>query len=109
VSFDGSFSRKPNGNANGLTYIWDFGDGTIAVGGPKISHTYSGPTYADVKLLVLQGSKIGGYRQAVPVDGTTDDPPATDSCGTLTPAAESSLMTATHGGRVSVKGKEVER
>ncbi|HKE81855.1 MAG TPA: PKD domain-containing protein [Solirubrobacteraceae bacterium] len=109
VSFDGSFSRKPNGNANGLTYIWDFGDGTIAVGGPKISHTYSGPVYADVKLLVLQGNKIGGYRQAVPIDGTTDDPPATDPCGTLTPAAEGSLMTATHGGRVSVKGKEVER
>jgi hypothetical protein len=81
----GSLSRRANGGTGGLTYIWDFGDGTIAVGGPRISRTYCGPIYADVKLLVLQGSKIGGYRQAMPVDGTTADPPATDSCGTLSP------------------------
>ena len=61
VSFDAGFSRKADGKANGLTYYWDFGDGSplAATTDPLIQHTF--PTQAawrDVKLLV-GGRKTG--------------------------------------------------
>jgi PKD domain len=107
VSFDASFSPK----AGGLTYVWDFGDDTIAVGGPKISHTYSSPIYADVKLIVLDGDTAGGYRQAVPVGfdpAAAGSPPApsTDSCGTLTTQEQAgAVQTARRAAATLAPGK----
>jgi hypothetical protein len=93
VQFNASFARNSNGSTSGLKYYWDFGDGRHAVGG-TVSHTYSGPIYADVKLAVRKGNDWGVYRQAVAVDGTTSPAPSTDACGTLTPAETDALIAA---------------
>jgi hypothetical protein len=72
VSFDAGFSRKADGKVNGLTYYWDFGDGTplTATTDPLIQHTF--PTQAawrDVKLLVGDGDDHwGSFRQLEPID-----------------------------------------
>jgi hypothetical protein len=107
INFDASFSRNDAGRTNGLVYVWDFGDDTIAVGGPKITHTYSAPRYADVKLIVLDGSKAGGYRQAVPVgfDPAAADAPAapnTDSCGSLTTQDQAGAVSTAQRAAASV-------
>ena len=73
VSFDAGFARAADGTTDGLTYYWDFGDGTHATG-KTVSHTYSGALWADVKLVVAKGSdtiQVGrvpaGPRGAQPV------------------------------------------
>ena len=69
VSFDASFARGADGTTDGLTYYWDFGDGTPATG-KTVSHTYSAAQWADVKLVVAKGaddSTWGVYRQALAV------------------------------------------
>ncbi len=91
VSFDAGFSRDKTGDATGLEYYWDFGDGTHAVG-RTVTHTYSAPIYADVKLAVRKGNDWGFYRQAVPVDGPADAAPSTNACGTFTPAESAALV-----------------
>jgi PKD domain len=93
IQFNASFARNSNGSTSGLKYYWDFGDGTHAVG-EKVSHTYSGPIYADVKLAVRKGNDWGVYRQAVAVDGTTSSAPSTDACGTLARAETDALIAA---------------
>lgn len=93
VTFNAGFSRGTSGSANGLKYYWDFGDGTHAVG-ETVTHTYSSPVYADVKLAVGQGNSWGMYRQAVAVDSPSGPPPATNPCGTFTPAQSASLINA---------------
>jgi hypothetical protein len=114
VHFDAAFSRSPDGSTDGLSYFWDFGDGTTAVGGPAITHTYTSPIYADVKLAVMgSGGSAGTYRQAVPVDfdpSALGSPPAphTDPCGTLSPSEQTALEGAAraalaHPGQVAEK------
>ena len=93
VTFNAGFSRGTSGSANGLKYYWDFGDGTHAVG-ETVTHTYASPVYADVKLAVGQGNSWGLYRQAVAVDSPSGPPPATNPCGTFTPAQSASLINA---------------
>jgi len=94
VAFDATFSGATHDNGR-LRYYWDFGDGTHAVG-TKVTHTYAGPINADVKLAVLDGAngKVGTYRQAVAVGGTTDPAPATSPCGTLTSAEQTGIVAA---------------
>jgi len=104
VTFDASFSRNAGGNKTGLTYYWDFGDGTtMATTNPQASHTYSStPSWYDVKLAVKSGSSWDFYRQALAVRfvpahfpdtplPSEPAPPATDPCGTLTPAEQASV------------------
>jgi PKD domain-containing protein/peptidase M28-like protein len=104
VTFDASFSRNAGGNTSGLTYFWDFGDGTtMATTNPTVSHTYSSnPAWYDVKLAVKSGSTWDFYRQALAVRfvpahfpdqplANEPAPPATDPCGTLTPAEQASV------------------
>jgi hypothetical protein len=93
VTFDASFARNNIGSRAGLKYYWDFGDGTHAVG-ETVTHTYSSPIYADVKLAVRKGNDWGTYRQAVPVDGPTGGPPGTNTCGTLSSTEAAALIAA---------------
>lgn len=93
VTFSAGFSRDPSGSTNGLTYYWDFGDGTHATG-KTVTHTYSSPTYADVKLAVGKGNSWGLYRQAVAVDSPSGPAPGTDPCGTFSAAGSASLISA---------------
>jgi hypothetical protein len=105
VTFDASFSRNGGGNGRGLTYYWDFGDGTTAATtSPTVTHEFSStPQWYDVKLAVRSTSTWDFYRQAlavrfvpthypdVPLAGEPA-PPATDPCGTLS-ATEQAAMT----------------
>ena len=95
VTFDAGFSRAVSGSTSGLKYFWDFGDGTtMSTTSPTVTHTYSSPVYADVKLVVTKGSNSATYRQAVAVDSPTGPPPATDPCGTFSPAEAASVTAA---------------
>jgi hypothetical protein len=95
VKFDASFARTQDGGTNGLQYYWDFGDGTHGVG-ETVSHTYSGPIWADVKLVVVKGgsSKWGMYRQAVAVDSPAGSAPSTPACGTFSQSERDALIAA---------------
>src|SRR4051795_3149957 len=100
VSFDASFARGSDGTTDGLTYYWDFGDGTHATG-KTVSHTYSAAQWADVKLVVARGSDDstwGVYRQALAVNSPSGSAPATPACGTFTTAERSALITAAKAG-----------
>jgi hypothetical protein len=106
VTFDASFSRAGDGGAKGLTYYWDFGDGTtMATTNPTVSHTFaSNPAWYDVKLAVkAPGNRWDFYRQALAVHFVPahypDQPlpneptrPATDPCGTLTSAEQATIV-----------------
>ncbi len=103
VSFDASFARGADGTTSGLTYYWDFGDGTSATG-MTVSHTYTAAQWADVKLVVAKGtddSKWGVYRQALAVNSPTGSAPATPACGTLSPTERSTLITAAKAGGIT--------
>jgi PKD domain-containing protein/peptidase M28-like protein len=104
VGLDASFSRKSNGRTEGLTYYWDFGDGTtIATTQAKVTHVFSSaPGWHDVKLAVTDGTLWDYYRQAVPVgfvpahfpeQPLANEPaaPATDPCGTLTAQEQAAI------------------
>jgi PKD domain/Peptidase family M28 len=126
ITFDASFSRNEGGNTSGLTYFWDFGDGTtMATTSPTVSHTFSSnPAWYDVKLAVQSGSSWDFYRQALAVRfvpahfpdqplANEPAPPATDPCGTLTPAEQagmtaqaSQLMSQLSAGKTEVIAKQ---
>jgi PKD domain len=95
VTFDASFSRAKDGGTAGLQYYWDFGDGTHATG-ETVTHTFSGPQWADVKLVVVKGQSPnwGMYRQAVAVGSPGGSPPATPACGTFSPSEQAALIAA---------------
>ena len=106
VTFDASFSRNAGGNTSGLTYCWDFGDGTtMATTNPTVSHMYSSnPAWYDVKLAVKSGSTWDFYRQALAVRfvpahfpdqplANEPAPPATNACGTLNPDEQAGMTT----------------
>src|SRR3954451_17552114 len=100
VSFDASFARAADGTTNGLTYYWDFGDGTHATG-MTVSHTYAAAQWADVKLVVAKGSDDftwGVYRQALAVNSPSGAAPSTPACGTFSSAERGALITAAKAG-----------
>jgi PKD domain len=100
VSFDASFARGADGTTDGLSYYWDFGDGTHATG-KTVSHTYTAAQWADAKLVVAKGSDDstwGTYRQAVAVNSPTGAAPATPACGTFSAAERTALITAAKAG-----------
>jgi hypothetical protein len=105
VTFDASFSRTGGGQARGLTYFWDFGDGTtMATTSPTVTHEFSStPRWYDVRLAVRSGKDWDFYRQALAVRfvpahfpdpplGNEPAPPATDPCGTLTAAEQAATV-----------------
>jgi hypothetical protein len=87
VEFDGSKTVStlivPNGN-----YLWDFGDGTSAVG-PSVVHSYAkGGTYA-VRLTVIdRGGNVSSLSQTINVLGPTGQPvsPPSGSPGVHAPS-----------------------
>ncbi|HEY3008531.1 MAG TPA: PKD domain-containing protein [Micromonosporaceae bacterium] len=110
VTFDASFSRNGGGQTHGLTYYWDFGDGTtVATTNPTVTHEFSStPKWYDVKLAVRSGTDWDFYRQALAVRfvpahfpdaplANEPVPPATDSCGTLSVAEQSSIIQQAQG------------
>ena len=100
VNFDASFARGGDGTTDGLTYYWDFGDGTHATG-KTVSHTYAAAQWADVKLVVAKGSDDstwGVYRQALAVNSPSGSAPATPGCGTFSAAERTALITAAKAG-----------
>jgi hypothetical protein len=97
VTFDAGFSRDDAGNTSGLTYYWDFGDGTHAVGA-RVTHTFSAATFADVKVAVGKGDDWGVYRQAVAVGSPSGAAPSTSPCGTLSPDESARLIAAARKG-----------
>jgi hypothetical protein len=95
VSFDAGFARNTDGTTNGLSYYWDFGDGTHATG-KTVSHTYTAAQWADVKLVVANSAadaNWGVYRQALAVNSPSGSAPATPACGTMSAAERSTLIT----------------
>jgi hypothetical protein len=106
VTFDASFSRNAGGQTHGLTYFWDFGDGTtLATTSPTVTHTFAStaPAWYDVKLVVSDGTSMGFYRQALAVEfnpthypatppAGEPPPPSTDPCGTLTAAEQAAIV-----------------
>ncbi|TSD87204.1 PKD domain-containing protein [Mycobacterium sp. KBS0706] len=56
VSFDGTASTDPDGDA--LTYRWDFGDGTSAIGA-RAQHTYAAAGTYPIILVVDDGKGLG--------------------------------------------------
>ena len=77
VSFDAGFSRTKSGYTDGLTYYWDFGDGTpmVMTDHPRSStRSRRRPRWRDVKLLVAGAGqwdspeKFGSFRQVEPID-----------------------------------------
>jgi hypothetical protein len=110
VTFDASFSRNHRGQSRGLTYYWDFGDGTTAATtSPTITHEFaSTPKWYDVKLAVRAGRDWDFYRQALAVrfvpahfpDAPLANEPAaptTDPCGTLSAAERASISQQAQG------------
>jgi|GEM_PF-6817564 len=120
VTYDAGFSRTADGSTEGLTYYWDFGDGSpiVKTTHPTIPHTF--PTQAgwhDVKLLVTtDGTKtttnVGAYRQVEPINFAptyypatppASEPkpptmgPASDPCGTLSSGELSSFVDTANG------------
>ena len=91
VTFNADFSRSTKGSTDGLQYYWDFGDGTHATG-ERVTHTFSGSQWADVKLAVYNRGKWGVYRQTVAVENPSGSPPSTAPCGTLTHAETNGLI-----------------
>jgi hypothetical protein len=100
VNFDAGFARGADGTTDGLSYYWDFGDGTHATG-KTVSHTYAAAQWADVKLVVSKGSDDstwGVYRQAVAVNSPAGAAPSTPACGTLSAAERTALVAAAKAG-----------
>jgi hypothetical protein len=108
VSFDASFARGADGTADGLTYYWDFGDGTHATG-KTVSHTYAAAQWADVKLVVAKGgddSTWGVYRQALAVNSPSGSAPATPACGTVSAAERTALVDAAKAAFANPEGRD---
>jgi Peptidase family M28/PKD domain len=95
VDFDGSFTR-PLDAVGKLSYAWDFGDGSHAVG-QKVSHTYAHPQFADVKLVVRdENGRVGTYEQAVNAGASSDPAPSTPSCGRFKLAETNQVLQENH-------------
>jgi PKD repeat protein len=91
VSFSGSGSTDPQGEA--LTYAWNFGDSTTAIG-VSPSHTYATPGTYNVTLMVTNTSGLTG-------NGTSKATIA------ATPLTDVGLTGLIYGGQAPIAGAHV--
>jgi PKD domain len=121
VTYDAGFSRDADGNADGLEYYWDFGDGSAVqkTNNPRVTHTFPAKAgWRDVKLMVSKGdgtkttTNVGDYRQVEPINFAPTYYPATppagepqppttgaaaDPCGQLSSDELASLVATSNG------------
>ncbi|WP_139984529.1 ThuA domain-containing protein [Nocardioides litoris] len=72
VAFDGSASFDPDtGDATGVTYAWDFGDGTAGATTAKASHTYATAGNYTARLTVTDAGGRTGTTNIEVVVGNT--------------------------------------
>jgi len=60
-------------NFNGKTILWDFGDGTMLIGGHTISHIYNKPGNYIVKAVDDGGESMKNFELPVKIFGITDN------------------------------------
>lgn len=90
VSFNARASADVAGN--GLTYLWDFGDGSRGTGATP-THAYAKAGWYDAKLVVTDAAgKSSGYRVSVKVGSPRGAPRNTDSCARLSAAEISTVL-----------------
>ena len=73
IVFDGSASTDGDGDA--LTYRWEFGDGSRAASGARVSHTYAEGGSYPVTLTVTDGKSLGNSVSSSPMTVTINRPP----------------------------------
>jgi len=90
IQFNAAASTDPSGT--GLTYTWDFGDGSTGTGVTP-THTFADAGWYDVRLVVQDAAGHAvGYRQAVKVGTPADPAPATDPCGNVSSAEVAQML-----------------
>ncbi|TMC49630.1 MAG: M28 family peptidase, partial [Chloroflexi bacterium] len=92
VSFNAG-SAADVARTGGLSYTWDFGDGSKGTGVTP-THAYTAPGWHDAKLVVTDGAgRHAGYRAAVKVGSPSGSAPNADACGVLTAKEVAAVIT----------------
>ncbi len=79
IAFDASASADPDGHP--LSYRWDFGDGSPAVTGVRVAHTYPEGGSYPVVLSVDDGRGLQNSTHTAAMTVTINDPPSADPGG----------------------------
>lgn len=79
VTFDASQSADPDGDA--LAYSWDFGDGSPAAGGVRVTHVYAEGGAYPVVLRVDDGTGLANSSDVAAITVVIDRPPIAESGG----------------------------
>ena len=91
VSFNAGSAADVAGTG-GLSFAWDFGDGTRGTGVTP-THAYAAPGWYDAKLVVTDGTGTStGYRAAVKVGSPAGSAPNSNACGVLTAAEVAAVL-----------------
>ena len=73
IDFDGSASADADGDP--LTFRWDFGDGSLAGGGVRVTHTYAEGGSYPVSLTVDDGTGLPNGKASTAITVTINRPP----------------------------------
>ena len=79
ITFDGSGSADADGDP--LTYVWDFGDGSAAQSGTRVSHTYAEGGIYPVVLTVDDGTGLSNASDRASLTLTINRPPVANAGG----------------------------
>ena len=79
ITFDGSGSADADGDP--LTYVWDFGDGSPAAAGQRVSHTYVEGGVYPVVLTVDDGTGLANASARASLTVTINRAPVADAGG----------------------------
>lgn len=81
INFDASKTSDADGDS--LTYIWDFGDGTVEQNGPKVSHVYTAGGNYSVRLLVDDKKGTECSKDMAAINVKVNTPPVADAGSNL--------------------------